>query len=52
VSNAHLLLSTQTQVIDLILHIQRQEFGLPIALEDQPDLLEIPTIYQRDNGNF
>ncbi|MGV0024614.1 hypothetical protein [Phormidesmis priestleyi] len=42
----------QTQVIDLILYIQREEFGLPIRLEDQPDLLSIPTIYQQGNGNF
>ncbi len=35
----------QMQVTELILHIQRQEFGLPITLEDQPDLLNIPTIY-------
>lgn len=42
----------QTQVVDLVLHIQRQEFRLPITLEDQPDLLTIPSVYQRDDGNF
>jgi N-acetylglutamate synthase-like GNAT family acetyltransferase len=42
----------QTQVIGLILHIQRQEFGLPITLEDQPDLLNISKVYQQGNGNF
>ena len=41
----------QTAVIDLILTIQQQEFGLPITLEDQSDLLNIPTVYQ-EHGNF
>ncbi|NJN12631.1 MAG: GNAT family N-acetyltransferase [Richelia sp. RM1_1_1] len=42
----------QTQVIELILKIQQQEFGVPITLEDQADLLNIPSFYQRNNGNF
>ena len=42
----------QTPVVDLILQIQREEFGLPITLDDQPDLLDIPTVYQRGDGNF
>ncbi|KAM3101510.1 hypothetical protein ACKFKF_07140 [Phormidesmis sp. 146-12] len=42
----------QMQVAKLILQIQREEFGLPITLEDQPDLLDIPTAYQQGNGNF
>lgn len=42
----------QTPVVDLILQIQREEFGLPISLDDQPDLLDIPTVYQRGDGNF
>ncbi|HCF26092.1 MAG TPA: GNAT family N-acetyltransferase [Cyanobacteria bacterium UBA11049] len=42
----------QTQVIELILKIQRNEFGLPITLDEQPDLLIIPTFYQQGNGNF
>lgn len=42
----------QTLIVDLILQIQREEFGLPITLEDQPDLLNIPTVYQQGNGNF
>ncbi|MEO0842705.1 MAG: GNAT family N-acetyltransferase [Cyanobacteria bacterium J06643_5] len=42
----------QSQVIDLILNIQQKEFGVPITLEDQPDLLEIPDFYQQGNGNF
>lgn len=42
----------QRQVLELILAIQRQEFGLPITAADQPDLLNIPTFYQKDKGNF
>jgi GNAT superfamily N-acetyltransferase len=40
------------QVVDLILHIQRDEFGVPITIADQPDLNSIETFYQRGNGNF
>jgi GNAT superfamily N-acetyltransferase len=39
-------------VADLILHIQNAEFGIPITLELQPDLNEIPGFYQINNGNF
>jgi len=39
-------------VADLILHIQNAEFGIPITLELQPDLNEIPGFYQTNNGNF
>jgi len=39
-------------VADLILHIQNVEFGIPITLELQPDLNEIPGFYQTNNGNF
>lgn len=42
----------QQQVINLILPIQRQEFGSSITLDDQPDLLDIPMVYQQGNGNF
>ncbi len=42
----------QTQVVHLILSIQRDEFLLPIDLTDQPDLLEIPKFYQKNKGNF
>ena len=42
----------QAQVIDLILNIQQQEFGVSITLENQPDLLKIPNFYQQGNGNF
>ncbi len=42
----------QTPVVQLILQIQREEFGSPITLDDQPDLLNIPTVYQQGDGNF
>jgi len=40
------------QITDLILSIQQTEFGIPITLEDQPDLNNIPSFYQTNNGNF
>jgi N-acetylglutamate synthase-like GNAT family acetyltransferase len=36
----------------LIVGIQRDEFQIPITLEDQPDLQNIPTFYQKGAGNF
>jgi N-acetylglutamate synthase-like GNAT family acetyltransferase len=42
----------QTQVINLILPIQQQEFNVPITIEQQPDLLQIPMFYQVNRGNF
>lgn len=36
----------------LIVGIQQDEFGIPITLEDQPDLQNIPAFYQRGTGNF
>jgi N-acetylglutamate synthase-like GNAT family acetyltransferase len=39
-------------VINLILSIQRGEFGIPITREDQPDLSNIPGFYQPEKGNF
>lgn len=39
-------------VVDVILPIQQSEFGIAITLEGQPDLLDIPGFYQRDNGAF
>lgn len=40
------------KVIDLIVPIQRQEFGFSITAADQPDLFEIPEFYQKKSGNF
>ncbi|EJV58981.1 hypothetical protein IEO_04293 [Bacillus wiedmannii] len=42
----------QDKVVDLIVHIQQKEYNVPITKEEQPDLLEIETFYQRDCGNF
>lgn len=39
-------------VARLILGIQRDEFGIPITLEQQPDLEAIPPFYQVKKGNF
>lgn len=36
----------------LIVGIQRDEFQIPITLEDQPDLQNIPAFYQHGAGNF
>lgn len=42
----------QAQVIDLILEIEIVELNVPITLDDQPDLLDIPNFYQSKRGNF
>ena len=39
-------------VVDVILPIQQSEFGIPITLQAQPDLLDIPGFYQKAKGNF
>jgi N-acetylglutamate synthase-like GNAT family acetyltransferase len=38
--------------VGLVLGIQRDEFGIPITAEDQPDLLDVRQHYRRGNGNF
>lgn len=45
-------LDDQQGVIDVIVPIQREEFGIPITAEDQPDLQAIPSFYQRGTGDF
>jgi N-acetylglutamate synthase-like GNAT family acetyltransferase len=42
----------QQQVIELIVTIQAQEFGVSITADDQPDLKEISNYYQKNAGNF
>jgi N-acetylglutamate synthase-like GNAT family acetyltransferase len=42
----------QSGIVELILPIQQSEFGLPITIDAQPDLLDIPGFYQKGNGNF
>ncbi len=39
-------------ISDVILPIQREEFGIPITREAQPDLLNIAGFYQVRAGNF
>ncbi|MRT28867.1 GNAT family N-acetyltransferase [Herbaspirillum sp. CAH-3] len=39
-------------VVDVILPIQQEEFGIPITLEGQPDLKDIAGFYQKGHGNF
>ncbi|MHA1598707.1 MAG: GNAT family N-acetyltransferase [Alphaproteobacteria bacterium] len=39
-------------VSQLIIKIQRDEFGLPLTLDDQPDLADIRGVYQTGDGNF
>ena len=39
-------------VVELVVGIQRGEFGIDISEEDQPDLRSIPSFYQRGAGNF
>lgn len=42
----------QQEVVDLILTIQQDEFGVAITLAQQPDLENIPGFYQQGGGNF
>ena len=40
------------QVVELILGIQKGEFGLALTAADQPDLQNIGSFYQQGKGNF
>jgi N-acetylglutamate synthase-like GNAT family acetyltransferase len=42
----------QAAVVELILPIQREEFGFPVTVEDQLDLVAIPGFYQFGAGWF
>ncbi|MTD27704.1 GNAT family N-acetyltransferase [Erwinia sorbitola] len=42
----------QPGVVQLILPIQNQEFGIAITAEQQPDLSDIDNFYQQGNGDF
>ncbi len=42
----------QSQILDLILSIQQDEYNIPISKEDQPDLVRIESVYQSGSGNF
>jgi len=37
-------------VVAVILPIQQSEFGIPVSLEDQPDLRDIAAFYQKEKG--
>ncbi len=39
-------------VVGVILPIQQHEFGIPISLDAQPDLMDITAFYQTGHGNF
>ncbi len=39
-------------IIDLVLPIQQDEFGVAVTLEDQPDMLNIEAAYIAGGGNF
>lgn len=39
-------------VVAVILPIQQSEFAIPITLDAQPDLRDVPGFYQRGHGNF
>lgn len=40
------------QVIDLILHIQNDEAGIGLTLEEQPDISDVPQYYLKNGGTF
>jgi len=42
----------QADVIDVILPVQREEFGFSSTIESQPDLLDIPNFHQSGAGGF
>lgn len=49
VSHSKLL---ESRVVDFILEIQRDEFGLDIRAADQPDLSDVASSYQTGGGDF
>ncbi|NBD28012.1 GNAT family N-acetyltransferase [Paenibacillus sp. T1] len=40
------------EIVDLILYVQNTEFQLHINLDEQSDILDIPTHYIANGGNF
>ncbi len=42
----------QADILNLIVNIQQNEFGIDITAADQPDLCDIKDFYQKDKGNF
>lgn len=42
----------ESQVVDLIVDIQQNEFDIAITADQQPDMTQIPSFYQVRGGNF
>jgi len=42
----------ENEAANLIINIQQNEFGVPITLEDQPDLFNIQNFYHAGGGGF
>ncbi|WP_426119232.1 GNAT family N-acetyltransferase [Pseudomonas sp. DSP3-2-2] len=42
----------EKDIMALIVPIQREEFGIEISAEDQPDLMQIQSFYQTGTGDF
>jgi len=42
----------KSQIIDLILHIQNEESKISLTLNEQPDLNDIYSSYQKNGGEF
>ena len=42
----------QDHVNEMILWSQNVEFGVPVTIADQPDLLDVAGVYQQGAGNF
>lgn len=42
----------EQEIVRFILNIQQNEFNIPITAADQPDLMNIPGVYQKKCGNF
>jgi N-acetylglutamate synthase-like GNAT family acetyltransferase len=42
----------QKEIVELIVSIQHDELGIKITADDQPDLKNIPSVYQKGKGNF
>lgn len=42
----------ENSMINLILSIQNVEFGIPVTIEEQPDLKAVSSFYQTGKGNF
>jgi hypothetical protein len=39
-------------VANLVLDIQRREFGIPVTLDTQPDLIDVAGFFRKGAGEF